>query len=309
MRRRSVIALCVIVGIAFWCSTAARGESPEIPKALITATSSSVQGAWFPARAIDGNPYTHFKAGGGSSVANPQWLRLDLGTQYLVDTLGYLPRSTTACIKDYAIYVTNSDSTDRTTWGTPIVTDTLTGPSPVARVNITFTPTAGRYLIFESYSNYSDYMQAMEVWVQGTHVGPLVTAFTINDTSTMDPSFTNAADVVLTIAAEAGQNPIDAYAVTTTSTPPAVDDAAWITAAPNAWTLEAEGTTTLWAWAKDSANVISPAKPASILYSTAAPAVSNVIARGTTDGTVAICWDTDVPAVGIVNYSVNGGGW
>jgi len=86
--------------------------------------------------------------------------------------------------------------------------------------------------------------------------------------------------------------------VTTTSTPPAVDDAAWGSPAPTAWTLEAEGSTTLWAWAKDSANVISPAKSASILYSTATPAVSNVIARGTTDGTVAIRWDTDVPALG-----------
>ena len=97
--------------------------------------------------------------------------------------------------------------------------------------------------------------------------------------------------------------------MTTTSTPPAVDDAAWGSPAPTAWTLEAEGSTTLWAWAKDSANVISPAKSASILYSTATPAVSNVIARGTTDGTVAIRWDTDVPAVGSVNYRVNGGGW
>ena len=197
MRRRSVIALCVIVGIAFWCSTAACGESPEILKALITATSSSAQGAWYASRAIDGNLLTHFKAGGGSSVANPQWLRLDLGTQYLVDTLGYLPRAKDACIKDYAIYVTDTSSAVKADWGPAVTSGQLANPvNPASRVNITFTPTPGRYLIFECTSIWgSDYMQAMEVWVHGTHVGPLVTAFTINDTSTVNPSFTNAADV------------------------------------------------------------------------------------------------------------------
>lgn len=70
--------------------------------------------------ALDGNPYTIWHTQWRStSPTYPHWISIDMGSQYTLGGLSYLPRqtgSTTGTIADYRIYVSN----DGVNWGTPI---------------------------------------------------------------------------------------------------------------------------------------------------------------------------------------------
>jgi len=58
----------------------------------------------------------------------------------------------------------------------------------------------------------------------------------------------------------------------------------------------------LYAWAKDDAGNIGGGRTASILFSTATPAVSSVAVADNGDGTATATWTTDIPAQGGLNY-------
>jgi len=128
--------------------------------------------------------------------------------------------------------------------------------------------------------------------------GPAITAFVVSDASTGSTLVTNDATVNVTLTAEAGGASITGYAITQEDVQPTEG---WSETAPTTCTITGgEGTITLYAWVKDSADVVGKAS-ASILFTTAVPVVTNVAVAGP-EGTATVTWDTDIDTVGSVKY-------
>ncbi|HUW33696.1 MAG TPA: dockerin type I repeat-containing protein, partial [Planctomycetota bacterium] len=127
-----------------------------------------------------------------------------------------------------------------------------------------------------------------------------VTSFSVTDATSGSSLVTNEDVVNVAIVAEpAPGETIVGYVVNETGIEPADG---WtdpltsyaIGAAPG-------GTVTLYAWVKDTAGNVASAS-ASIVYSTAVPAVSSVVVTDNGNDTATATWDTDIPAQGWVNY-------
>jgi len=127
-----------------------------------------------------------------------------------------------------------------------------------------------------------------------------VTAFAVTDRTSGSSLVTNEDVVTVAIVGEpAPGETIDGYVVNETGVEPA---GGWtdpltsytIGAAPGA-------SVTLYGWIKDSAGNVASATD-SILFSTAVPAVSNVVITDNADGTATATWDTDIPAEGALKY-------
>jgi len=261
-----IVAVVVLVsGGIVWA------DSPEIPKAGMIAYSSGDPGnawGWLGKYAIDGNfSPPEWQASAGP----PQWLRLDLGSQYTVQEYGYARRTdhTDGYIKDFEIYVTDSDSLDPADWDAPVHVGTM--PSGLAGgVQHRFalgTPSVGRYVILIGINSYTNYIGAGEVWVYGTK-----RMFIVANQATGNYYYTASptVDVVRfpTIAEPEGEM---FYAITETDGEPV----AWETAVPPTYTFaipDPAGPVDLWGWVKDSAdppNIIS--EQIQITYATWAP--------------------------------------
>jgi hexosaminidase len=102
------------------------------------------------ANAIDDNPYTMWHTGYSSAVAPlPHQIVLDLGRQYRLAGLRYLPRQdggTNGRVADYEIAVSN----DGSTW-TTVSSGTFADDQTEKEAD--FTPTTGRYLRFRALSS------------------------------------------------------------------------------------------------------------------------------------------------------------
>jgi fibronectin type 3 domain-containing protein len=98
-----------------------------------TAATSSTQGGNAPARAVDGLTNTRWE----SAFSDPQWLRVDLGDDYLVST--FRLRWETASSKSYEVQV----SPDGTAWTTAY--STTTGPGGIETHNLA-TPVEARHI-------------------------------------------------------------------------------------------------------------------------------------------------------------------
>src|SRR5215510_9103426 len=120
--------------------------------------------------AIDGNPATIWHTEWSQRTAPlPHTLVLDLGGQYQVDGLRYLPRQngeSNGTIAGYQFYV----SPDGTTWGTAVAAGTFAADT--SEKTVRFTAKAGRYvrLVAVSEINGSSYTSAAELNVFGTAV-------------------------------------------------------------------------------------------------------------------------------------------
>jgi len=132
---------------------------------------------------------------------------------------------------------------------------------------------------------------------------PTITQFAVADQSTGSSLFTNSADVDVTLAAEAvpGQT-LAGLLVTETPDTPAIDDPNWASSITGYSITSPEGSITLYGWAKDDAGTVSRAATAVILFSTAVPAVSNIVVTDNGDDTATATWLTDIPAEGSLQY-------
>ncbi|MEK6744564.1 MAG: Ig-like domain-containing protein [Nitrospirota bacterium] len=124
---------------------------------------------------------------------------------------------------------------------------------------------------------------------------PSVTAFAATTPHTANrnipiTSFTASDNVAVT-----------GYLITTSSTPPAAGDAGWQGTAPATYSVGADGTFTLYPWAKDAAGNVSDAygSPVTVVVDTVGPTVSSTVptngATGiTVNSTVTINWSENV---------------
>ena len=118
-----------------------------------------------------------------SYTSATEYLRVDLGGEHNVSHVAYMPRvmandggsagTWNGVYKDYAIYVTDSSSSNPSDWGAPVATGTWTWPNLQERKEVTFTPKTGRYVYFFRVSGYGWYTEygypgwagANEIWV------------------------------------------------------------------------------------------------------------------------------------------------
>jgi len=143
----------------------------------MTLSASSVYWGWEPAKAIDGlwtDPGWHNNSAGPS-----EYLRVDMGTSRAVSRVGYLPRVMSATDADgtwngvyrqYQIYVTDDSSGTPANWGAPVASGEWTWPRYQERVDVSFTPKAGRYVYFLRVTAWGwappyGYASANEIWV------------------------------------------------------------------------------------------------------------------------------------------------
>ncbi|MFC9331015.1 discoidin domain-containing protein [Kitasatospora sp. NPDC057015] len=95
------------------------------------------------ANVLDGSPATAWVTKwSGTAAPLPHEIQLDLGKNYSVSELYYLPRTNTpnGRIKDYQVYT----STDGTTWGTAVATGTF--PNNATEQKVTFAAVTARYI-------------------------------------------------------------------------------------------------------------------------------------------------------------------
>ncbi|MFC9328627.1 discoidin domain-containing protein [Kitasatospora sp. NPDC057015] len=102
----------------------------------------------------------------GTAAPMPHEIQLDLGKNYSVTDLYYLPRSGTANgrIKDYKVYT----STDGTTWGTAVATGAF--PNSATEQDVRFSAVTARYvrLVATSEVNGNPWTAIAELNIAGT---------------------------------------------------------------------------------------------------------------------------------------------
>src|SRR6266699_6783060 len=147
------------------------GTIPQQQMQIVSADSQELVSEKDAAtNAIDGTPATFWHTEWSQQTAPlPHTLVLDLGGQYQVDGLRYLPRqdgSPNGTIAGYEFYV----SPDGTTWGTAVAAGTLAADTTEKTVR--FTAKAGRYvrLVAVSEMNGQAWTSAAELNVFGTAV-------------------------------------------------------------------------------------------------------------------------------------------
>ncbi len=159
-------------GLTLPAGTPVSGSGP-IPQAgwkVVSADSQETaneNGA--AANAIDGSSATLWHTQwSGTPAPLPHEIRIDLGTRYSVDGLGYLPRQdggVNGRIGSYEVYV--SDST--TSWGTPVATGSFADTAALKSVK--FTAKSGRYLRLRALTeagNRGPWTSAAEITATGS---------------------------------------------------------------------------------------------------------------------------------------------
>jgi hypothetical protein len=104
-------------------------------------------------------------------------------------------------------------------------------------------------------------------------VAPVISAFTVPTSSTV-------LDIPITALTATDVNGVVGYIITTTATVPLTTDLNWLTVKPVSYTLPAEGTYTLYAWAKDAKGNVSASRSAAVTATfpdTTAPAAPLVL--------------------------------
>jgi len=213
--------------------------------------------------------------------------------------------------------VTDVDSPTEADWGTAVKTGKFanvpmrpviygSGQWGTPQVAVIDQPVSGRFIYLRPVSAWGAWPGGSEVWAYGTPIptGPTISAFTAADQTTGSELFTNSATVDVSITAEpvAPETPVAGLLVTETPDVPDVNDPNWAASISEYTITGGEGSVTLYAWAKDAADVISDPVSATILFSTAAPVVSNIAVTDNGDGTATATWTTDINAEGSLNY-------
>ncbi|HUW35450.1 MAG TPA: discoidin domain-containing protein, partial [Planctomycetota bacterium] len=223
-----------------------------------------------------------------------------MGARYRIQMLGYKGNKDNEGIRDYEVYVTDSESGAKEDWGTPAIT----GQFPAAqgpRFDVDLIG-SGRYLILWG-TKHSVNMMSDEVWLSGLNLDPVVSSFTVSDATSGSTTLTNSTTVAVDLTGTEGENSIAGYMITETPDAPDAGDSGWALPAPTSFAITTgEGVATLYPWVKDNNDVVIAGPPASITYSTASPVASDVGAYWTSSTTAIVGWATDVPAIGRVFY-------
>ena len=137
--------------------------------------------------------------------------------------------------------------------------------------------------------------------------GTVVDQFVVSDASSGSTAFTDDAtvDVLLTGAPVEGAV-VNGYMATESEIPPAADSTAWSTDPITSYTIQSatQGMITLYGWVRDDQGAVAGSS-ATIYYSTATPAISNVAATSAGNGkSITVTWDTDADAMGWVEYGL-----
>jgi hypothetical protein len=147
----------------------------EVPKGTISADASTVYENWVPANTIDAStsdPGWHNIDG---RPVGQDWLRLNLGSSKSIGRVQYLPREDVwnGTFIDYAIYVTDSPSSDMNAWGAPVASGTWTWAAGRETKTLTFPARLGRYVVFRCLRGRGAerFASAGEVWAYNTSLG------------------------------------------------------------------------------------------------------------------------------------------
>ncbi len=145
----------------------------EIPKSSFTLTASSSATGHSPSEAGDNQ---NVGVGWLNNVSNenPAWLRVDLGSSKPAARVDYYPPENAGAIDsgtylDYALYVTDSSSSDTNNWGSAVSTGTWHWPNGAELKTIEFTPKSGRYVILRCLSGQSNYAGCNEIYIFATN--------------------------------------------------------------------------------------------------------------------------------------------
>ena len=269
----------------------------EIPKVRMTATGKPSPWGWDPEGAIDG---LLENGKGWLTDGVPADLVIDLGENFLVDQIDYQPRlrDRGGRTADYQFFV--SETTEEL--GEPVLQGTFPDDDLLQVLSLT-TPKSGRYVTFRCLSGYvGQQVGTHELWVYGDGVPQVaieITEFSVSDQTTGSTLFTNTRDVNVALSVETiGEATVDGYLISESGTPP---EEGWSTTAPDSYSITGpEGSVTVYAWVLSGTTTTSAT--ATILFSTAAPAASNIVVTDNGDGTATATWSTDILALGSVNY-------
>jgi len=207
-------------------------------------------------------------------------------------------------LNNYEIYITDSPSTNKADWGTPVAVGQF--PHIDGRTDVTFYG-VGRYFILWG-DRWVNGPAVGELWLYGMRLGPTVTDFTVADQSTGSALFTNwpTVDVAMTVVPVEGTTVAD-YLISEYPGEPEADDEAWTPELPATYEIIGwEGPVTICAWAKDSAGAIGGGRTASIHYSTEEPIAYDITIVPGVSGTATVLWSTDIPAFGSIQYRAIG---
>lgn len=125
-------------------SVLADGAVPRSRVSVAGVSSEDTASGGLAANVIDGKPASIWHSRWSTDApAYPHWITLDMGSEHLLDGLGYLPRqdgATNGIVKDYELYV----SQDGANWGTAVAKGSFAPGAALARVE--FTEVRARYL-------------------------------------------------------------------------------------------------------------------------------------------------------------------
>jgi len=142
------------------------GQSEEVNKGLITATSSSHAPGWEPSLSIDNILGSTWHCAVDRQNAGSEWLRLDFGegTELNIGRAKYWPRlgAPHGTFRRYRIFVTSEPSTDQSTWGDPVAEGRWTWQDSSPKT-VDFSAKKGRFVIFQC-------LEALEGWAAAGEV-------------------------------------------------------------------------------------------------------------------------------------------
>ena len=271
----------------------------DIDKSAWTATASRVASAepgYQPPNAIDGKLTTSWYAG---AAVGTQWLRIDMGARYDVRVVSFDQNQDLQWLE---VYVTDSQSDAVADWGAYVARTT----DKAQHQDLITTPKEGRFILLRV--SFVHHCSIKEVSAMGLPVPTVsVDEFTVADQSSNNALWTDDATVAVTAFVADASGGVAGWMITETATEPLPDDEGWLAEAPAAYTITGgEGTVTLYAWVMDASGNVG-GKSAAILFSTAAPVVSNiaVTAGAPGSGIATVTWNTtDVPAFPSVMFGV-----
>ena len=291
-------AIAVWMMIVCCCGIAAAQDYTPIDRSGMEAVASQTSYG-SAADTIDDNTGTFWQYN-----ADTAWLRIDMRGAYSIERFGYYPRSGgSELIHDFNFYVTN----DPDDWSTPVSSGQFLATTGEQAVDLT-TPASGRYVVLEAVTKYASSGTVGEVYLYGAALDPIVSSFTAADADTGSELLTNNSTVVVAITGVMTVDPIAGYIVTESAETPDPSDSGWSGAtAPTSYTIQgAPGDVTLYAYAKDTSDIVSVGKSATIFYNPTAPTVSDVLALGSTETSAAVLWHTDTEAYGRLKYRALG---
>jgi len=280
---------------------------PEIAKREMIATASSIYNPTTPAsNAIDGiidGSHEWLAA----NLGLPQWLRLNLGAQYLVSKFEVQP---TDWPEDYLgvfeVYVTDSTSSSYLDWGTPVVTKDA--QLSTALQVLTFRPAQGQYVILRVVTG-KRLARIWEVWTYGIKVGAAVSEFEIADQTSGNTQITNdrTIDVTAFVRVPMLGQQLTGWLIDETGIEPDSVDPRWQTSQPATYTIEGDDNTdiTVYGWVRDSLNNVG-GWHASILLNLAMPTVSDLLVAADTPTSARAYFTTDSETFACVKFAEHG---